>query len=99
MIKIKKLHHSAYRCKNTHKTKEFYVNFLGLKFTKAFIISLKSRVAPEGLVVLRLRLPARQMLRFPILQRLLVTNAYNNPMFFCHLIFYFSESRWRPHSS
>ena len=38
MIKIKKLHHSAYRCKDTHKTKEFYVNFLGLKFTKAFII-------------------------------------------------------------
>ena len=39
MIKIKKLHHSAYRCKDTHKTKEFYVNFLGLKFTKAFIIN------------------------------------------------------------
>ena len=38
MIKIKKLHHSAYRCKDTHETKEFYVNFLGLKFTKAFII-------------------------------------------------------------
>ena len=38
MIKIKKLHHSAYRCKDTNKTKEFYVNFLGLKFTKAFII-------------------------------------------------------------
>ena len=38
MIKIKKLHHSAYRCKDTNETKKFYVNFLGLKFTKAFII-------------------------------------------------------------
>ena len=36
MIKIKKLHHSAYRCKDTHKTKEFYVNFLGLKFDLIF---------------------------------------------------------------
>ena len=39
MIKIKKLHHSAYRCKDTIKTKSFYVDFLGLKLTKAFIIS------------------------------------------------------------
>ena len=38
MIKIKKLHHSAYRCKDTYQTKKFYVNFLGLKLTKAFII-------------------------------------------------------------
>ena len=39
MIKIKKIHHSAYRCKNTNDTKNFYVNFLGLKLTKAFIIN------------------------------------------------------------
>ena len=38
MIKIRKLHHSAYRCKDTHQTKKFYVHFLGLKLTKAFII-------------------------------------------------------------
>ncbi len=38
MIKLKKLHHSAYRCKDTNDTKNFYVNFLGLKLTKAFII-------------------------------------------------------------
>ena len=40
MIKIKKLHHSAYRCKDTFQTKKFYVNFLGLKLTKAFIIDI-----------------------------------------------------------
>lgn len=39
MFKIKKLHHSAYRCKDTNETKSFYVDFLGLKLTKAFIIS------------------------------------------------------------
>ena len=39
MIKLKKLHHSAYRCKDTNDTKNFYVNFLGLKLTKAFIIN------------------------------------------------------------
>jgi catechol 2,3-dioxygenase-like lactoylglutathione lyase family enzyme len=38
MIKLKKLHHSAYRCKDTNQTKKFYVDFLGLKLTKAFII-------------------------------------------------------------
>ncbi|MDC3024063.1 VOC family protein [Alphaproteobacteria bacterium] len=40
MIRIKKLHHSAYRCKDTLQTKKFYVNFLGLKLTKAFIIDI-----------------------------------------------------------
>ena len=39
MIKIKKLHHSAYRCKDTNDTKNFYVDFLGLKLTKVFIIN------------------------------------------------------------
>ncbi len=39
MINIKKLHHSAYRCQNTLDTKKFYVDFLGLEFTKAFIIN------------------------------------------------------------
>ena len=68
-------------------------------FSKVSIIPLKSREAPEGVVLSHLRLPALQMLRFPILQRLLLRNAYNNPMFFDHSIFNFSESRWRPHSS
>ena len=39
MIKIKKLHHSAYRCKNTYENIKFYVNFLGMKLSKAFIIT------------------------------------------------------------
>ena len=26
---IKGLHHKAYRCKNSHETREFYENFLG----------------------------------------------------------------------
>ncbi len=39
MIKIKKLHHSAYRCKNTNENINFYVNFLGMKLSKAFIIT------------------------------------------------------------
>ena len=39
MIKIKKLHHSAYRCKNTNENINFYVNFLGMKLSKAFIIN------------------------------------------------------------
>ena len=67
--------------------------------SKVPIIALKSRYPPEGALVLRLRLPALQMPRFPILQRLLVRNAYNNPMFLYHSNFNFSESRWRPHSS
>ena len=40
MLKIKKLHHSAYRCKNTNETKNFYVNFLGLNLTKVFMINI-----------------------------------------------------------
>ena len=40
MIRIKKLHNSAYRWKDTLQTKKFYVNFLGLKLTKAFIIDI-----------------------------------------------------------
>ena len=39
MIKIKKLHHSAYRCRDTNETRSFYVDFLGLKLTKVFVIS------------------------------------------------------------
>ncbi|MEC8099634.1 MAG: VOC family protein [Pseudomonadota bacterium] len=39
MIRIKKLHHSAYRCKDTKETMKFYVNFLGLKLSKAFMIN------------------------------------------------------------
>ena len=40
MIKIKKLHHSAYRCKNSEQTRRFYVDFLNLQLTKAFIIKV-----------------------------------------------------------
>ena len=38
MIKLKKLHHSAYRCKDTNQTKNFYVDFLEMTAFKAFII-------------------------------------------------------------
>ena len=37
--KLLKLHHSAYRCKDSEETREFYENFLGLKFKKAFEIT------------------------------------------------------------
>ena len=40
MIKLKKLHHSAYRCKDTNQTKNFYVDFLGLKLRKHLSLSL-----------------------------------------------------------
>ena len=36
---------------------------------------------------------------FAMLQRRHVRNAHNNPMFFVHSFFYFSESHWRPHFS
>ena len=36
---IKKLHHAAYRCKNSEETIKFYENFLGLKLVNAFEIN------------------------------------------------------------
>ena len=33
-----KLHHSAFRCKDSEQTRKFYENFLGLKLKKAFEI-------------------------------------------------------------
>ncbi len=38
--KIIKLHHSAYRCNDSEKTRVFYEDFLGLKLIKAFEILL-----------------------------------------------------------
>ena len=38
MIKILKLHHCAFRCKNSVETKKFYTEFLGLDLVKAFEI-------------------------------------------------------------
>ena len=35
---IKKLHHAAYRCKNSEETRKFYEDFLGLKLINAFEI-------------------------------------------------------------
>ena len=35
---IKKLHHAAYRCKDSEKTRMFYEDFLGLALNKAFEI-------------------------------------------------------------
>jgi catechol 2,3-dioxygenase-like lactoylglutathione lyase family enzyme len=32
---IRKLHHSAYRCRNSEQTRQFYEDFLGLTLTKA----------------------------------------------------------------
>jgi len=39
MIKLKKLHHNAYRCIDSEDTRKFYEDFLGLPLTKAFKIS------------------------------------------------------------
>ena len=36
---IKKLHHAAYRCKNSEETRKFYEDFLGLKLINAFEIN------------------------------------------------------------
>ena len=38
MIEIKKLHHAAYRCKDSESTRVFYEEFLGLKLVKSLII-------------------------------------------------------------
>ena len=39
MIKLKKLHHNAYRCIDSENTRKFYEGFLGLPLTRAFEIS------------------------------------------------------------
>ena len=39
MINLKKLHHSAYRCIDSEKTRKFYEEFLGLPLKDAFEIS------------------------------------------------------------
>jgi catechol 2,3-dioxygenase-like lactoylglutathione lyase family enzyme len=36
---IKKLHHAAYRCKDSEETRKFYEDFLGLPLVNAFEIS------------------------------------------------------------
>jgi catechol 2,3-dioxygenase-like lactoylglutathione lyase family enzyme len=37
---IKKLHHAAYRCKDSEETRAFYEDFLGLRFVEAFEINM-----------------------------------------------------------
>ena len=39
MSKLIKLHHSAYRCKDSEETRSFYEGFLGLKLVKALLIN------------------------------------------------------------
>ena len=36
---IRKLHHNAYRCRNSEQTRQIYEDFLGLPLTEAFEIS------------------------------------------------------------
>ncbi len=36
---IKGLHHNAYRCRDSEETRQFYEDFLGLRFADAFVIS------------------------------------------------------------
>jgi len=36
---IKGLHHKAYRCRNSHETREFYEEFLGLPLAGALVIN------------------------------------------------------------
>ena len=38
MSKLIKLHHSAYRCKDSEITRKFYEDFLGLKLVKVLEI-------------------------------------------------------------
>ena len=38
LVMIKKIHHAAYRCKNSEKTRQFYEDFLGLPLVGAFEI-------------------------------------------------------------
>jgi len=38
MVRIQKLHHAAYRCKDSELTRSFYEDFLGLKLVKTLII-------------------------------------------------------------
>lgn len=37
--KIKKLHHAAYRCRDSEETRAFYEDFMELKFKEAFTIT------------------------------------------------------------
>ena len=39
MINVKKLHHNAYRCNDSEKTRQFYEDFLGLPLVEAFEIT------------------------------------------------------------
>ena len=39
MTKIQRLHHAAYRCKDSEETRAFYEDFLGLPLTDAFEIT------------------------------------------------------------
>jgi catechol 2,3-dioxygenase-like lactoylglutathione lyase family enzyme len=39
-MKIHKLHHNAYRCRDAEETRQFYEDFLGLPLVNAFEISL-----------------------------------------------------------
>jgi catechol 2,3-dioxygenase-like lactoylglutathione lyase family enzyme len=39
VIKIKGLHHNAYRCRDSEVTRKFYEDFLGLELAEAFEIS------------------------------------------------------------
>jgi catechol 2,3-dioxygenase-like lactoylglutathione lyase family enzyme len=39
MVKIKGLHHNAYRCRDSEETRRFYEDFLGLKLANAFEIN------------------------------------------------------------
>lgn len=36
---IQKLHHAAYRCRDSEETRQFYEDFLGLPLTHAFEIT------------------------------------------------------------
>ena len=42
MTDIERLHHAAYRCRDSEKTRTFYEDFLGLKLVNALTIATKS---------------------------------------------------------
>lgn len=51
-IEIKGLHHNAYRCSDSEKSRQFYEGFLGLKLANAFKIEMTSTGRGTGAGVL-----------------------------------------------
>lgn len=49
MMRIKGLHHSAYRCRDSEETRKFFEDFLGLPLVNAFEIGVTTLIFSHGL--------------------------------------------------